>query len=585
MTPFLCCSSPSLALGDASSNVNSGSVTPVLPSVSPPNVLTAETQAADFTNSKSSPSVSAVGATTGSSAGATASHQPQVHVPRQHSIMDEDENGNYVGDESKLISHGNSSSGSGDEEENQMLRQQLAEEKPDLSGVWKRTKAENLEAFLGAQGENYMLCKVEASVAMLHTITMNRQGTLFRLEENGGTVVSDVVYEVVQPCVTTETKVKHTTYLDTVQWDDSYQTESEIATRRKTWKLLITRVRVPDRRYELRIWRWFPREGQQRIMRMRAVCHSLKGNKADVEAFCTFEYVQASPHRFPEADDVEDDSDSDDDQVSVYSSSSSEDERERAEHRKSVVLATRRSFSSLPLSRSSSRGGGNGDDSSKSSRHTSHKSITPRSRLSGLFNSSRDSQDSHHHHHRHSASNHGLVDFSGVWLRTRTENFEAFIAATGASFLQRKLAAQMSLVHTITMNAPHIKAVRLQEKGGPLNTDFTMTLYSDRDVAVMISGKRLLHRAWYSGPGTFVVSRRAEDGSFEHLLTRTLDTASSAGQPQLILRSLYKDLKTGKEVEAVSFFSKTGASPNPPPIPDPHVAGKMFQAILGSDEH
>ena len=47
--------------------------------------------------------------------------------------------------------------------------------------------------------------KLAASIAMTHTITMNRQLTAFRLQEKGGPVETDQVYPIDGPEVATTT--------------------------------------------------------------------------------------------------------------------------------------------------------------------------------------------------------------------------------------------------------------------------------------------------------------------------------------------------------------------------------------------
>jgi hypothetical protein len=160
----------------------------------------------------------------------------------------------------------------------------------------------------------------------------------------------------------------------------------------------------------------------------------------------------------------------------------------------------------------------------------------------------------------------GKVDFSGVWQRTKTHNFEAFIGATGAGFMQRKLAAQMALTHTITMDPPGLQAFRLQEKGGPINLDNTLTIGADFE-PTNLSGRKFLQRMYWMD-NMLVLQRRAEDGSYEMVLSRTLDTETSIDNPQIILKSVHRDLASGREIEATSWFSKTGPSPNPPPVPN-----------------
>lgn len=54
------------------------------------------------------------------------------------------------------------------------------------------------------------------------------------------------------------------------------------------------------------------------------------------------------------------------------------------------------------------------------------------------------------------------ADFSGVWKRVKTVNFDTFVGAQGASFVQRKLAASMPLTQTLTMNPDRLDALRFQ---------------------------------------------------------------------------------------------------------------------------
>ena len=67
-------------------------------------------------------------------------------------------------------------------------------------------------------------------------------------------------------------------------------------------------------------------------------------------------------------------------------------------------------------------------------------------------------------------------DYSGIWKRVKAINFEAFAAAQGAGYVQRKLAASIEMVVTITMDAPHCTSVRIQEDGGPIHSDNSMVI-------------------------------------------------------------------------------------------------------------
>jgi hypothetical protein len=62
--------------------------------------------------------------------------------------------------------------------------------------------------------------------------------------------------------------------------------------------------------------------------------------------------------------------------------------------------------------------------------------------------------------------------FSGVWKRVRTVDYDKFIMAQGASWMKGRLAASISLEHTITTDASGM-LFRLMEKGGPVKTDHT----------------------------------------------------------------------------------------------------------------
>lgn len=62
--------------------------------------------------------------------------------------------------------------------------------------------------------------------------------------------------------------------------------------------------------------------------------------------------------------------------------------------------------------------------------------------------------------------------FSGVWKRVRTVDYDKFIMAQGASWMKGRLAASISLEHTLTVDATG-QLFRLMEKGGPVKTDHT----------------------------------------------------------------------------------------------------------------
>ena len=58
---------------------------------------------------------------------------------------------------------------------------------------------------MGAQGAGFVQRRLAASVAMIHTITMDSDLTAFRLMEKGGPVDTDNTYHIGGPEITTNT--------------------------------------------------------------------------------------------------------------------------------------------------------------------------------------------------------------------------------------------------------------------------------------------------------------------------------------------------------------------------------------------
>jgi hypothetical protein len=165
-------------------------------------------------------------------------------------------------------------------------------------------------------------------------------------------------------------------------------------------------------------------------------------------------------------------------------------------------------------------------------------------------------------------------DMSGVWNRTKSVNFEAVIGATGAGFMQRKIAASMSLAHTLTLDAT-MNAIRVQEKGGPINIDFTITIGATEAVPYDNAGKKLTHRAYWQDDA-LVLHRVVVDGNYELVNKRVIDESTDV--KQLVCSILYRDLRSGNEVEATSWFSYVGPSPSPLPVPDLSKLPKVAEA-------
>lgn len=159
-------------------------------------------------------------------------------------------------------------------------------------------------------------------------------------------------------------------------------------------------------------------------------------------------------------------------------------------------------------------------------------------------------------------------DFSGIWKRTSAANFEAFVGAQGAGYVQRKLAASMQLTHIITMNPPYFDKIRLQEKGGPLDLD---SIYDaslgGASAATPVERSILKKKYWdtcYWEGNAIILKRVHELNDYELILKRYLEDDGNT----IRLVSVHHNLKTNEQVESISFFNKTA--------PCPHTALESF---------
>jgi hypothetical protein len=164
-------------------------------------------------------------------------------------------------------------------------------------------------------------------------------------------------------------------------------------------------------------------------------------------------------------------------------------------------------------------------------------------------------------------------DLSGVWVRSRTHNVDSYVGAQGAGFVQRKLAVSVAMTHTITMNPPDLTAFRLQERGGPLDSDITYSI-NTAPIATQIMKRNFMDTVvWIpdSNPPTLVVTRVHEDQDFTLVHKRYIDEdeVGGGGEPTLVLVAKHIDHATGTETVGTSWYRYSGPSPNPPP----HASG------------
>lgn len=105
--------------------------------------------------------------------------------------------------------------------------------------------------------------------------------------------------------------------------------------------------------------------------------------------------------------------------------------------------------------------------------------------------------------------------------------------------MQRKLAASMSMTHTLTMNSPELSVLRLQEKGGPIDTDTTYDIGGE-SVTIKAGPREFVDAVkWDDAAGTLVMTRlHVPDKDFEVVVTRYLEDNGSS------IRLVYKEQKS-----------------------------------------
>lgn len=115
----------------------------------------------------------------------------------------------------------------------------------------------------------------------------------------------------------------------------------------------------------------------------------------------------------------------------------------------------------------------------------------------------------------------GRLDLSGIWKRVRVENYENFLGAQGATFVQRKLASSLPLVHTFTMSKD-LMVFNLTEKGGPIDSNFNFTVNGPA-VATTLAKSTFLDTVTWEDGKLKVVKLRTPDKSYELKTYRWLE--------------------------------------------------------------
>ncbi len=151
----------------------------------------------------------------------------------------------------------------------------------NFSGMWKRTKVVNFEAFLTAQGVAYVQRKLAMSMTMIHTITMDDELTVFRLQEKGGPLVTDSAFVIGGDSCETELGPKK--WLDTVTWEGADC-------------LHMVKVLLPDKDIEVVVRRRLENGGK--CIRQDSIM-TTKSTGKTLETTSFFEYEGPSPNEKP----------------------------------------------------------------------------------------------------------------------------------------------------------------------------------------------------------------------------------------------------------------------------------------------
>lgn len=155
------------------------------------------------------------------------------------------------------------------------------------------------------------------------------------------------------------------------------------------------------------------------------------------------------------------------------------------------------------------------------------------------------------------------ADLSGVWKRTKCINYENFVGAQGAGYVQRKLAASINMVHTITMDSG-VTAFRLQEKGGPIDSDNLFAVGGD-EINTLLIKKEFQDKVYWDETNALTIRKLSmPDKDYQLIVKRTLE---SNGQTIKLVANYENFKDPSKNVETVCYFEKQGPSPNAPPTP------------------
>ncbi len=148
------------------------------------------------------------------------------------------------------------------------------------------------------------------------------------------------------------------------------------------------------------------------------------------------------------------------------------------------------------------------------------------------------------------------ANFSGLWKRTKTVDYDKFLMAQGASWMKGRLASSIALEHTMTMDEGG-RYFRLMEKGGPVNTDFTYTIDGVTVDDTIISDTKFKDCCSWDKNILLVVKKVQPKEDYELVVHRHLDDPTH----MRVVALFNHYAKPEKNITATSYFEKIGPSP------------------------
>ena len=104
--------------------------------------------------------------------------------------------------------------------------------------------------------------------------------------------------------------------------------------------------------------------------------------------------------------------------------------------------------------------------------------------------------------------------------------------------MQRKLAASIQMTHTITMDFAQ-KTFRLQEKGGPVDSDTTYVIDGPEMTTLTMKTQFVDKVSWTDDGKIKIRKLKLPEQNYELVLVRSLEDDKKGGHPTLVVVSMH----------------------------------------------